>query len=239
MFDLANSQAAHPSGPPQGQAANPLYALMQIARANAAIARTSLPTASDGLPWAPWMGAFESEAPPQESHPARYDSIELAGEAGLYGHIEADPDLEILYTGACAWEVRGIDAIARRRSTGRYLICEAKGSERALSGSPLAYLHHTRHKGRQLTWEWCWKSVVDMADFPTTAQAFLELLGPMLNGEVERLLVVSRVAWVDGELAGGYGVVERCVFLEAELNGCPPLAVDYELSRQRGMFEVF
>lgn len=206
------------SGLPKGQATNSLHALFKIAQANLAIANAIYPTSEHGLPWASWLGTFDQETPTRESGYALYDSVELAGEVGLYEHIEADPDLEILYTGACAWEVRGVDAVARRRSNGQYVICEAKGTERSLASSPLYYLHQTQHKGRQLTWEWCWKSPVDMADHPTTAQAFLEMLEPMLNGNIERLLVVSRVARVRGVGRTGYATTARVIYREADLN---------------------
>lgn len=142
--------------------ANPLAALVSAAEINQAIARQAFPETKEGLPFEPWPGGFESSEPPQVDGAIFYPSIELAGEAALYEAIHADPDLETLFTSAGAWQVHGIDAIARS-STGGYVLREAKGTTLALSGTPLPYLKKARHKGRQLTRRWRRDSLIDIS----------------------------------------------------------------------------
>lgn len=214
-------------------AVNPLHALCLIAVRNLIIARNTLPMNNDGLPLAPWLGSFAAAPFPVAPDGATlYDSVEFAGEAALYRHLNADPDLEILLTGAVVWQLRGIDAIVRRKSDGVFILCEAKGSSRPLAASPLTYLPETKTKGRQLGWQWCWNSLVDMAEHPATAAAFLVLLQPMLNGRVERLLTITRAARENG----GWRCAETRVYPEAQLCTYAPLALPYLLDKQKQMF---
>lgn len=201
---------------------------------NLRIATKTLITNDGGLPLAPWSGSFPTTSVPSGGDgQVVYDSVELAGEAGLYAALEADEELEVLLTGALAWQLHGIDAIARIRSSGIYVICEAKGTQAPVTQSPLNYLHRTRHKGRQLSREWCWKSLIDMADYPSTALAFLTLLEPMLDGRYERLMSITHVRRQDR----GFTTQERHLYREAGLQEYPPLAALYDLARQQKMWQ--
>lgn len=215
-------------------AVNPLHGICLIAVRNLIVAWNALPTNSDGLPLAPWLGSFAAAPFPVAPDGATlYDSVEFAGEAALYRHLNADPDLEILLTGAVAWQLRGIDAIVRRKSDGVFILCEAKGSSRPLAASPLAYLPETKTKGRQLGWQWCWDSLIDMAEHPATAAAFLVLLQPMLEGRIERLLTITRATRENG----GWRCAETRVYPEAQLCTYAPLALPYPLDKQKRMLD--
>lgn len=221
--------------PFEPESSNPILELIAVARENLVIANTHLPFAESGLPLAPWTNTFATRPFPKtpEGKPL-YDTVEFAGEAGLYEVLAASPELEVLITGALAWQVRGIDAIARHRRTGSYVICEAKGTQNPVAASPLTYLHTTHHKGRQLSPEWCWKSLVDMADHPTTALAFMHLLEPLLHGRYERLLAVTQVVG----RRRGYQATTRRIFAEAELAQYAPICQAYDLTRQQHMWEA-
>jgi hypothetical protein len=213
---------------------NPLHQICLIAAQNLIIASQELAVNSDGPALAPWAGTFAGDAFPTalDGEPL-YDSVEFAGEAALYRHLNADPDLEILLTGALVWQLRGIDAIVRRKSDGYYLLCEAKGSSRPLA-APLAYLPETKKRGRQLSWRWCWNAILDMADHPATAAAFLMLLQPILEGRVERLLTITHATHQEG----GWYCAETHLYPEHRLHDYPPLARAYPLTTQRAMFEA-
>lgn len=211
---------------------NPLHALCRVALGNLMVADAELAVGGNGPLLTPWAGTFASEPFTAASDgEALYDSVEFAGEAALYRHLNADGDLEILFAGALGWQVRGIDAIARRKSDGVFILCEAKGSSKALAGSPLAYLGETKTKGRQFGWQWCWNSLIDMAEHPATAAAFLVLLEPLLGGEMERLLAMTRATKQDN----GWRIAETRVFPEARLREYSPLARPYPLDKQRRM----
>lgn len=212
---------------------NPLAKIILGALTNPRIATETFPQVDGGLPLAPWSGSFASTPFPADAagNPL-YDRVEFAGEAGLYEALDTAPQLEVLWSGALAWQGQGIDAVARNCETGGYVICEAKGTQSPIAATPLPYLRGTRHKGRQLSWLWCWRSLIDMADYPTTAAAFLCLLEPMLHGRVERLMAVTQV-----ERHGtGFRTLARRIYREAELAQYAPLAAPYDLDRQRRMW---
>lgn len=211
---------------------NPLHALCHIAARNLIVVGEELPVCGDGPALAPWAGTFATEAfPAAPDGEPLYDSVEFAGEAALYRHLNAAPDLEILFTGALGWQVRGIDAIARRKSDGVYLLCEAKGSGNPLLAPP-AYLPNTKTKGRQFGWQWCWNSLIDMAEHPATAAAFLLLLPPLLEGpggtpagSHPRHPAIRRLALYGNPDLPGSTIERLCL-----------LALPYPLDRQRAMF---
>lgn len=158
-----------------------------------------------------------------------YPTRELGGTAGLYRWL-AEQDLgEVVFANDLSWAVHGVDAVLRDRRTGRYILCEAKGTERPVADTPLRYLRRTRTKGRQLSWMWCWRSLADCAFTATTAPLFLGLLGPFLDGRVERLLVVTRL----GRDADGWTVGDARTWTEAELVAVPELGAPYDLERHR------
>lgn len=158
-----------------------------------------------------------------------YPTRELGGVAGLYHWIK-DNDLgEVAFANDLSWEVRGIDAVYRDRRTGRFVLCEAKGTAHPIAGGPLSYLRRTRGKGRQLSWEWCWATLVDFACVGSTAPAFLNLLAPFLAGEVDRLLVVTELRPENG----GWRIVGSKAWREDDFSSIPELAEAYDLGRQR------
>lgn len=213
---------------------NPLSQLLAVAMENLRLASQNPYAPDDGLALAPWSERFPETAFPMDAdgRPV-YDSVKLAGEASLYAALKENDELEVLLTGALALQLHGIDAIARIRSSGILVICEAKGTQNPITQSLSYYLHMTRHKGRQLSKEWCWKSLVDMADHPSTALAFLELLEPMLEGRFERLMAVTQVQRQEG----GFTLQTRRIFREARLQEYPPLTTPYDLTRQRKMWQ--
>ncbi len=212
---------------------NPLAQIISVALNNLGVAADRLPAIDNGLPLAPWSGSFASSPfPTDAAGKPLYDSVEFAGEAGLYEALNAEPDLDVLWTGALAWQWQGIDAIAQNRQTGSYVICEAKGTQGPIAASPLPYLRQTRHKGRQLSWPWCWKSLIDMAEHPATALAFLCLLEPLLHHRCERLLAVTRVE----RQGNSFRQLTRRLHREPDLSKYAPLALSYDLGRQQRMW---
>lgn len=158
-----------------------------------------------------------------------YPSRELGGTAGLYRWLAEQRLGEVVFANDLSWTVHGVDAVLRDGRTGRYILCEAKGTERPIADSPLRYLRRTRTKGRQLSWMWCWRSLADCAFTATTAPLFLRLLAPFLNGQVGRLLVVTHL----GRGMGGWTIDDARAWREADLSAIPELAAPYDLDRHR------
>ena len=117
-----------------------------------------------------------------------YKSIELAGIAKFFEAIEKDESQKVVYENTLGMTLHGIDAITKDNNDD-YTIYEIKGTTRNLR-SPKSYLKKTRNRGRQLTWEWCWASLVDMAEFPLASSVFLELYEHMINQKIKRKLVI-------------------------------------------------
>lgn len=135
-------------------------------------------------------------------------SRELGGTAGLYRRPAEQQLKEVVFANDLSWTVHGVDAVLRDSQTSRYILCEAKGTEQPIADSPLRYLRRTRTKGRQL---------------------LFRLLAPFLNGQVERLLVVTHL----GRGTGGWTVGNAHAWRDADLSAIPELAVPYDLDRQR------
>lgn len=108
------------------------------------------------------------------------------------------------------------------------MIVESKGTTKQLS-SPCTYLKRTKTRGRQLSWDWCWDAVINMAEFPTTASAFLALYEPMILGRVERMFAVTRVERAED----GFMVRETKAWDEEALRRYPWLAEQRNWERQR------
>jgi len=143
-----------------------------------------------------------------------YPSIEKLGVAGLFNELKKRSNYEVIFSNDLAYEIHGIDAIAYDPSTEEYLICEAKGTRRAIKNL-LFYLKKTKQKGRQLSWEWCWASLIDFAEFPPTANVFLELYDKFIsNKNVSRLLSVTK----GFKYHVGYIIRETKLFFENELH---------------------
>jgi len=88
-------------------------------------------------------------------------------------------------------QIRGIDAVAKKNN--QFIICEAKGT--TLSHSTVSqHLKKTKTKGRQLSWNWIWASLIDFAEDARNANLFLELYDHVILQEnIERRLYISRL----------------------------------------------
>ena len=212
---------------------NPLAQLVAIARLNLGIWKDHVHEADAPALGSTWLGSLPAgstiETLPTNGDAVVYPSIELAGMAGMYLWLLGQADLDVVYANDLAYEIHGIDAVAARRSTGRFVVLEAKGTTRPFK-HPGGYLAKTKHKGRQLSWDWCWSSTVDLAEHPSTAAAFLGLLGPMILGGVERMLLATKVEKVDE----GYVVDQTSVWGDRELRRYPWMAQEKDWSRLRG-----
>ena len=192
---------------------NPLGQLISIAEANLMLRPLlECPASSSDAQVLP-QGASRSNFSQYKGSPA-YPTVELAGMAGSYLWALAQKNLNVIYANDLAYEVRGIDAVAKKMDTGRLLIVESKGTTRKLS-SPATYLKTTKTMGRQLSWLWCWNAVISLAENPFTAEAFLALYKPMILGQVERCLAVTRVRQVG--VVEGYQIEETRTWGEEEL----------------------
>lgn len=159
-----------------------------------------------------------------------YSKVETAGVVGAYRQIDAMPGYEVIFCNDLAYETCGIDVIAKHRESRRYLICEAKGTTGAF-GSPATYLKTTKHKGRQLSWQWSWTSLVDFSDSPTASSVFLELYRSMiLEQEIERLLCVTKAE----KVPGGYVAGETRTWAETELSCYEWFRMTKDWSKLRG-----
>jgi len=171
-----------------------------------------------------------SEAFPLHNGQPVYPKVETAGIVGAYRHIDSMPGYEVIFCNDLAYETSGIDVIAKHLETGRYLLCEAKGTTNAIS-YPSSYLKKTKNKGRQLSWLWVWRSLVDFVDSPTASSVFLELYRQMIMEQgIERILCVTRV----DEVAGGFRPCETRVWREQELSGLVWLQAAKDWQKLRG-----
>jgi hypothetical protein len=160
-----------------------------------------------------------------------YPSLEHVGTAGLYQWLLLQR-WKVLFANDLAYTIHGIDAIAHDVRRNVFLVCEAKGTELPFK-SPGAYLLRTA-KGRQLSWQWCWSSLVDFADSAPTARAFLELFKPMIfQDNVERLLSVTRAKRVKN----GFVIRETRIWHEPELQQVEPLRIRKNWTKERRWLE--
>ena len=119
-------------------------------------------------------------------------SAEDGGVLGASLALRKDPDCLPIFSNDLGYTRFGIDVVAQKRRDGRYLICEAKGTINRI-GPPGIYLKETRHKGRQLSWHWCWISLCQFAMHGPTARIFLLLFRDVLRGRAERCLAVTHL----------------------------------------------
>ena len=212
---------------------NPLAEIIAIAKMNLAVWRQHVDS-DDGTDLGHgWLSPLSPTAtlsrfPTATDGPVVYPSIEMAGLAGMYRWVLGQEDLDVVYANDLAYEVRGIDAVTKRKDSETFVLVEARGTTRPLR-TPPAYLRKTKTRGRQLSWDWCWNATIDLAEFPTTAAAFLALYGPMILGRAERLLVVTQVKRVED----GYSAGETIVWDETALRRYPWLARERDWEQQR------
>ena len=178
-----------------GESLNPLHSFILIAQALKQIMLTEygeqntypeviIPTADS------WI---TEEFPKASSGQILYPNKELGGVAGLYTWLQQH-SYQVIFANDLAQEIHGIDAIAKSPYEDSYLICESKGTTHPFK-TPREYLKKTKSKGRQLTWKWCWRSLIDMAELGPTANTFLDVLPVFLEGRVKRLLSVTKLTF--------------------------------------------
>ncbi|SDW81454.1 hypothetical protein SAMN05444411_102231 [Lutibacter oricola] len=118
-----------------------------------------------------------------------YDSKELAGVAGLFRELKKDPKLRIIYSNDLGSSITGIDCIAFKN--GNYIVCEAKGTT-SKKTYVSKFLRKTKTKGRQMSWDWIWRSLVEFAEDSRNAIVFLEIYENVIKQEnITRLISIS------------------------------------------------
>lgn len=185
---------------------NPLHAYLRIARTMQAIWLDQC--AEEGRPVDQVAFADLAEKITFES---RARALEMRGMTDCFAHIQSQ-GLEFLYYNDLAGTFWGYDGVAIQPN-GRPVIYEAKATARPIAKSAGRYLRKTRHKGRQLGWEWCWSTLTECACLGASAYVFLALVRPMIEGRCDRRLLVSRCQW-DG---ADWDSCEIRVFNEDEL----------------------
>ena len=103
-----------------------------------------------------------------------------------------EPQHEVIFYDELCFQRSGLDLVFRSRSDERITITEVKGTSKKIQGSPLRYLKTTRTKGRQLSWDWVWRSLTSMAYDASTADGFFRILRGVLEGRADRSLVIVR-----------------------------------------------
>jgi len=183
---------------------NRLEAFIYLAVANACLAEaqqqeyTSSISQEIGKDFiAPVPDGIEMDEDGKEGH----KTIELAAIASFFEHIAQHSDETTVYENTIGMTLHGIDAVTVDKE-GIYTVYEIKGTTRPLKKAE-SYLKKTKNKGQQLSWEWCWMSLVDMVEFPYTAPIFLELYKPLIRQQIRRkLAVVECKRCEDGSYTG-------------------------------------
>lgn len=128
-----------------------------------------------------------------------FHSREDAGVGSLYNYLNNDTPYKVIFCNDLSMQIWGFDALALDENTGTYLICEAKGTTGKFK-TPPSYLKKTVKKGRQLSWEWCWRTLTDFAEDSLTAPVFTALYRPLiLQQNIERLLFVAQLERSKGD----------------------------------------
>ena len=163
---------------------------------------------------------------PYDDQKTGYKTIELAGIAKFFEEINKREDEKVVYENTIGMTLHGIDAVTKTND-GSYTVYEIKATTRNLR-SPRSYLRKTKHKGRQLSWQWCWASLVEMAEFPLTAPVFLELYVKMIEQKIKRKLAIVECK---KEHDGSYTGAKLHIFDFESLD----ITYDSDLSKQRKM----
>lgn len=153
-------------------------------------------------------------------------SIEDAGVLGAILWLQRQPEYLVTFGNDLAYTRYGIDLVAKHTSTGRLLLCEAKGTTGPWCPAG-TYLRHTRRKGRQLSWQWCWASLIEFAFRGPTARLFLTTFREFLRGEADRALVINKTR----AHGTGFLVIETRAIGESVVRAVPML--DAAPDRQR------
>ena len=128
-----------------------------------------------------------------------FKRVELAAISSAFYYVKSLGE-EILYENTLVMILHGIDLITKKAN--EYIIYEIKGTTKPIK-SPKFYLKKTKNKGRQLSWEWCWKLLCEMAYNPMTSRVFLELYEEMIYKKIKRkLMIVECEKLSDGSYMG-------------------------------------
>jgi hypothetical protein len=131
-----------------------------------------------------------------------YDTKELAGIAGMFNSIQKSKVGKVIYSNDLGSQIRGIDCIAIVNNKKVY--CEAKGT--IVKNINLSkFLRKTKTKGRQMSWQWIWSSLVDFAEDSRNANVFLENYRNIIRMEdIERKIFISKLEKIKGKYAIQY-----------------------------------
>ncbi len=194
---------------------NPIAAYLYAALLNAAEWRVAYAHSSTTRP-SGWLGlyprTFNHRTPTTKTGEVLSPTLEHAGVCGAFEWIQTTEQMRPVFLNDLTYRIHGPDIIAQDMNTERYIVCEAKGTRNPIR-SPSAYLKKTAKSGRQLSWEWCRRTVLRFANEPPAAEAFLALVGPLFRGELQRMLCVSRAHAREG----GFVTEETRVWGEADL----------------------
>lgn len=131
-------------------------------------------------------------------------NLEDAGIVGFFDHIRSNRRYTVIFENTLGYEIRGIDAILKDNDSGKIIFVELKGTSRPIN-KPLSYLKKTKTKGRQLSWEWIFKSLLNVHKAMAASSVFLYCLEAVLTGKAERWLVITKSVkqsdiWINQEV---------------------------------------
>lgn len=133
-----------------------------------------------------------------------YDTKELAGIAGMFNAIQDKKTGKVIYSNDLGSQIRGIDCIAIIDD--KKVFCEAKGSI-VKSINLSKFLRKTKTKGRQMSWQWIWGSLVEFAEDSRNANVFLENYRNIIRMEdIERKTFISKLEKIKDKYAIQYTV---------------------------------
>lgn len=157
--------------------------------------------------------------------------LEDAGIVGFYDHIRADQRYTVIFENTLGYEIRGLDVILRDEQTKKLIFVELKGTSRKIRG-PLSYLKRTKTKGRQLSWEWVFRSLLNVHHAMAASSVLLYCLEPIFSGEAERWLAVTRATRVESHWENQ----EIKVFKESDRDYFQKLDEGYSFQRYKDSY---
>ncbi len=167
---------------------NPLEKLVFIALVNKSIIDNSDRHKQLNESIIPIPNNIEVENFPTKKDTVLYDNREMAGIVGLYLILRKE-GYKIVYSNEIGVSIKGIDCIAVKDNI--WYICEAKGT--TTNKKILSYfLRNTKTKGRQMSWDWIWRSLIEFAEDSLNSKVFLCLYRNVIyQKNIRRLIGVS------------------------------------------------
>jgi len=175
-----------------------------------------------------FLSPISSKAETYTDGKVGYKSIELSAIAKFFKEILDTKEEKVVFENTLAYSLHGIDAITKDKN-GIYTIYEIKGTSRKIR-SAKSYLTKTKHKGRQLTLQWCWYSLTDFAELPPAANIFLQLYENFINQKVKRKLSIVESQIQDDN---SYLGTKMHIYDFDSLN----IVDDYDMSKQKLMLK--